>query len=75
MLLKPSKLNDFLSNPKIVFVLEGGLNPFPLIKMEIENMISILEGNFKSESQKNKEQKVKDFLKSLGIKGIVEKLN
>ena len=43
--------------------------------MEIENMISILEGNFKSESQKNKEQKVKDFLKSLGIKGIVEKLN
>ena len=38
-------------------------------------MISILEGNFKSESQKNKEQKVKDFLKSLGIKGIVEKLN
>jgi len=39
-------------------------------------MISILEGNFKSEAQKNKEQKVKDFLKGLGVKDIiVEKLN
>lgn len=39
-------------------------------------MIAILEGDFKTEAQKNKEAKVKEFLKRIGVNPILkEKLN
>lgn len=60
----------------IVFVLERVLKPFPFWIMENDILIAILEGNFKTEAQKVKQESILEFFKRLGVNPIIkEKLN
>jgi len=51
----------------------GGIFPSLITKMDIELFKQILEGNFKSQKEKEIENKKLNFLKSLKLKGYVFK--
>jgi hypothetical protein len=54
----------------------GELNPPFNSKMETKIMLELLEGDFKSIAQKEKEQKIKSFLEGLNHKGVIrERIN